>query len=163
MTDTAEVLEVVRGLLNTVGMGQVEFHEMLVERTLQYEGVQAEDENVITLAIGVEYMQSESEPRCAIRASVEASDEDVHVRVMAGAQWTLPNQDALSDPEVRDAFVTRVAIPALYPYIRVKVQELTAATGGKVIVLGIVDPRRFMEVAAKHSDADRDETTTRSD
>ena len=134
-------------------MGQVEFHEMLAERTLNYSGeATEEDDETITLSLGVEYMESEAEPRCAVRLSVEVVDEDVHVRVLAGAQWSLPHQDALADEAVRDVFVTRVAVPALYPYIRVKVQELSAATGGKVVVLGIVDPRRFMEATSIHLD-----------
>jgi hypothetical protein len=79
-----------------------------------------------------------------LTAAVERPDISVSVSVLA--IYESNQSSAFQAPDVARAFGEMVAIPALYPYARAKMQGLTTDAGvERPVVLGILDmTRRFL-------------------
>lgn len=142
--------EGVRSLLNTVRLVNIFFVDLSMARK---DGpTPAPDAQFpVDLAMGAQ----STDENVAYRMTVGVERPDVSVSVSAVALYQSEQISAFQSPEIMQMFGQMVAIPALYPFARAKLQELTIDTGvGRPVLLGILDMTKAVVTPTEQSESE---------
>lgn len=82
---------------------------------------------------------SETKVGYQVRFDIDRHDLQACAVVLIG--YSVPDDEKLrTDQDVARIFASRVVIPAVFPYVRERVHQLSLDTGAAPLLLGILDP-----------------------
>ncbi len=141
MTDQAadRSLDVrLRNLLTGSTLGAINFMSLRMERKDAPAPPDGEQFPVnITLGMQV------TDEGAAYRVSVGVDRPDIEVAVDVVVFYATPDPSKFLDEAAAQEFGVRVAVPAVYPFARAKLHELTVDSGVRPVMLGILDMTRW--------------------
>jgi hypothetical protein len=126
----------------TAALGQVQlvriaFVQLLAERV---DGSDAVGEGLqFPMTMGVAIGRGPAS-ELVFRISVSVERPDVRTLAVADAIYSVPDSDIWDDATLQRVFGGRIAVPAVMPFARSKIRELTNEMGIIPVLLGMYEP-----------------------
>lgn len=135
-------------LLSAVAFTGINVLEATMVRKDGSQRVAPDEQFPATMEVGYQIVESAA----IYRLTISVDRPDLVTRVAIAAQYLCPDTSRFSDPEVARLFGEKVATPAIYPFARAKMWEITTDTGVPPVMLNLIDMTRFSNAIRNSSD-----------